>query len=115
MAIKRHDVATRLSQAVETDTMVFTAGIVGDDPNADAAEQTRQILAKIDRYLAAAGTDKSKIVQAQIWVSDIRHYDPMNSVWDPWVSKGNAPARACVEARLANPAWKVEIMVTAAK
>ena len=115
MPIKRHDTAARLSQAVETDTMVFTAGILGDDQNADAATQTRQALAKIEKYLAACGTDKTKLLSAQIWLSDIRYYDAMNSVWDPWVPAGAAPARACIESRLAAPGWKVEIMVVAAK
>lgn len=115
MAVKRHDMGPRMSQAVETDTTVYLAGIVGDDQDADAATQTRQILAKIDKYLAACGSDKSKALSATIWLSDIRYYTAMNEVYDAWIDKANPPARACVQAALAGPGWKVEIMVVAAK
>ena len=79
------------------------------------AEQTRQILDKIDTYLTEAGTDKSKILSANIWLTDIKTWSQMNEVWDAWVSPGNAPARATVEAKLAAPGLSVEIMVQAAK
>jgi enamine deaminase RidA (YjgF/YER057c/UK114 family) len=79
------------------------------------AEQTRDILARIDQLLAEAGTEKSKILTASVWLADISKFDEMNSVWDAWVVPGNPPARACVESKLADPAFTVEIMVTAAQ
>ncbi len=115
MAIKRLHVGPRLSQVVIHGDMVYTAGIVADDPNTDVSGQTGQILDKIDQYLKEAGTDKSRILTATIWLSDIGDYDQMNSVWDQWVPKGNSPARACVESKLAKPQYKVEIRVAAAK
>ena len=115
MSIKRFHVGPRLSQvAVHGDT-VYTAGIVADDPNADVAAQTGQILDKIDGYLKEAGTDKTKIISTTIWLANIKDFAEMNSVWDQWVPKGNTPPRACVESKLANPALKVEIRVIAAK
>ena len=115
MTVKRLHVGARLSQvAIHGDT-VYTAGIVADDPNTDVAGQTGQILDKIDQYLKEAGTDKSKILTATIWLADIGDYDEMNAVWDQWVPKGNSPARACVQSRLARPQYKVEIRVVAAK
>jgi enamine deaminase RidA (YjgF/YER057c/UK114 family) len=77
-------------------------------------EQTKDILAEIDRLLAEAGTDKSKLLSADIWLTDIATFDEMNAVWDAWVAPGNPPCRACVEAKLASPKFTVEIMVTAA-
>jgi len=112
--VQRIQVGPRLSQAVINGNMVYLAGIVADDAKADVPEQTRQILKKIDDLLKAAKTSKEKILSAQIWLSDIRYFDQMNSVWDPWVAKGNSPARACIESKLAFPDLKVEIMVTAA-
>ena len=113
MTIERKHVGQRLSQVVIHGDTVYLAGIVADHPVADAAAQTGQILDKIDQYLKEAGSDKTKMLSATIWLSDIRYYDEMNSVWDKWVSKGNPPARATVEAKLATPAHWVEIMVTA--
>ena len=115
MTVQRLHVGPRLSQVVIHGDTVYTAGIVADDPNADVGGQTGQILDKIDRYLKEAGTDKTKILMATIWLTDIRHFDEMNAVWDMWVPKGNNPARACVESRLATPKYKVEIRVIAAK
>lgn len=112
--IQRIQVGPRLSQAVVHGNTVYLAGIVADDAKADVPEQTRQILKKIDDLLKAAGTSKEKILTAQIWLSEIRYFDQMNSVWDPWIPKGNTPARACIESKLAFPDLKVEIMVTAA-
>jgi enamine deaminase RidA (YjgF/YER057c/UK114 family) len=114
MSIKRLEIGKRLSQAVVHGDTVYLAGIVGDDFDADTAAQTRQILAKIDRLLASVGSDKRKILSASVWLTDIRDYDVMNSVWDAWVPTGETPARACVEARLAQPKVRVEIRVTAA-
>jgi enamine deaminase RidA (YjgF/YER057c/UK114 family) len=115
MGIDRLHTGPRLSQVVIHGDTVYTAGIVADDANTDVGGQTGQILDKIDRYLKEAGTDKTRILMATIWLSDIAHYDAMNAVWDMWVPKGHAPARACVESRLARPEFKVEIRVVAAK
>ncbi len=115
MSVKRLHVGPRLTQVVIHGDTVYTAGIVADDPNADVGGQTGQILDKIDGYLKEAGSDKTRILSATIWLSDIKHYDDMNAVWDMWVPKGNSPARACVESRLARPEYKVEIRVIAAR
>jgi enamine deaminase RidA (YjgF/YER057c/UK114 family) len=79
------------------------------------AEQTKSILSQIDGFLAMAGTDKTKMLSANIWITDMAQFGEMNTVWDAWVSPGNAPARATVEAKLASPDYKVEIMVVAAR
>src|SRR6476660_1219757 len=79
------------------------------------AEQTKNILSQIDGFLALAGTDKTKLLSANIWITDMANFAEMNSVWDSWVSPGNTPARATVEAKLASPDYKVEIMVVAAR
>ncbi len=115
MSIQRLKVGPRLCQAVVHGDTVYLAGIVADHPVPDAAAQTGQILDQIDKLLAEAGTDKTKILTTTIWLSDIRYYDEMNTVWDKWVSQGNAPARACVESKLAQPKYFVEIRVVAAK
>ena len=109
MSIKRSKVGARMSQCVVHGDTVYLAGQVADDPNADVAGQTKQILAKVDGLLAEAGTDKSKLLSATVWLSDIRAFDEMNKVWDAWISPGNTPARACVEAKLARPNLLVEI------
>ncbi len=115
MSIERHDVAARMSQAVVHNGTAYLAGQVAfDKAGASVAEQTQNILDRIDKYLAASGTDKTKVLAAEIWLSDISTFDEMNAVWDAWVPEGNAPARACVEAKLAAPQFTVEIMVTAA-
>ena len=113
--INRTHPGPRMSQAVEHNGVVYLAGQVADDPNADVATQTQQILAKIDGLLAECGTDKSKLLWAQLWVTDMRNFAAMNEVWDGWVSPGNAPARAGLCSALAGPDYKVEIMVMAAK
>jgi enamine deaminase RidA (YjgF/YER057c/UK114 family) len=104
-----------MSQAVVHGDTVYLAGLVADDTTQDVAGQTRQILAKADRYLAQAGSAKSNLLRVQIWLSDIATFGEMNSVYDPWIDKANPPARACVESRLAGPQYKVEIMMTAAR
>lgn len=115
MSIQRHDVGDRMSQAVVHNGVAYLAGQVAfDKPGASVTEQTRNILDRIDKYLADAGTDKSKLLWAQIWISDMDTFAEMNAVWDAWVSPGNTPARACTEARLATPDFTVEIMVMAA-
>ena len=113
--VQRIKPGPRMSAAVVHGDTVYLAGQVAGDPSADVAGQTRQILAKIDDLLAQAGTDKSKLLSANIWLSDISTFDQMNAVWDAWVAPGNTPARATVESKLASPANKVEIMVVAAR
>jgi enamine deaminase RidA (YjgF/YER057c/UK114 family) len=104
-----------MSQIVVHGDTVYLAGQVAlDAPGASVADQTRDILQRIDQYLAEAGSDKSKALAATIWLSDMDTFNEMNEVWDAWVDAENAPARACVESRLAAPQFTVEIMVTAA-
>ncbi|HXV64491.1 MAG TPA: RidA family protein [Vicinamibacteria bacterium] len=115
MKIERHEIGPRMSQCVVHNDTVYLAGQVDREAAPSAGEQTKRILARIDELLAMAGTDKSKLLTATIWLSDIRFYGEMNEVWDAWVSSGNTPARACVEARLAATEFLVEIRVTAAR
>jgi len=114
MTIERYEVGPRMSQAVVYGGVAYLAGIVADDRVPSVRDQTRQILAKIDRLLATVGSDKTKILKANIWLADIGRFDEMNAAWDAWVANGNPPARATVEARLAAPDYLVEIMVEAA-
>ena len=114
MSVKRLNAGPRMSGAVVNGNTVYLAGQVADDTSQATAGQTKQVLAKIDALLKAAGTDKSKLLSANVWLPDIGNFAEMNSAWDAWVSPGNTPARATVEARLANPKYLVEIMVTAA-
>lgn len=105
-----------MSKAVVHGNTVYLAGIVADAPTGkNTGEQTRDILRQIDGFLAKAGTDKSKLLSANIWITDMASFAEMNAVWDAWVAPRNTPARATVEARLASPDYKVEIMVIAAK
>ncbi|MFM0188012.1 RidA family protein [Paraburkholderia nemoris] len=114
--IKRHATNARMSRAVQFGDLVFVGGQTSDDEAADIRTQTKNVLAKIDRYLKMASTDKSRILSAQIWLSDIAaDFDAMNEVWDAWVEKDCGPARATVEAKLAGPMLRVEIAVVAAK
>lgn len=115
MSIVRHEPSAILSKVVEANGFVFTAGIVADDIKQDAKGQTQQILKEIDRLLKVAGTDKSKIVTATIWVTDIRLRDQMNEAWNAWTGGKNLPGRACIEAKLADPRMLVEIGVVAVK
>lgn len=114
MSIQRFESGPRMSQAVVHAGTVYLAGVVARDLSPSVASQTRQILAEIERLLALAGSDKTKLLAANIWLADIRGYDEMNAVWDGWVAPGHPPARATVEARLAKPEYLVEIMVRAA-
>lgn len=115
MGIERLHGNQRMSQAVIHGDTVYLAGQVASDTSADVAGQTQQILDRIDALLAEAGSDKTKILMATIWLSDISTFNEMNGVWDAWVPAGHAPARACVESRLATPAYTVEIRVVAAR
>lgn len=112
--ITRLDPGARMSQAVIHGDTVYLAGQVGE-PGDDVAAQTKTVLDEIDALLARAGTDKSKILSATIWLADINDFAAMNGVWDQWVDKDNPPARATSEARLATPDYKVEIIVVAAR
>ena len=114
MTIKRIGVGPRISEAVIHEGRVFLAGQVADKPTPDVTDQTRQILEAIDGILAEAGTDKTKLLTANIWLADIADFAAMNAAWDKWVSPGNTPARATVESKLAGPEYRVEIQVTAA-
>ncbi len=115
MNIVRHQPAKILSAVVEANGMVYVAGTVADKRPAPVKAQTEEILGKIDALLVQAGSHKSRIVSAQIWLADIRTRDEMNQVWLAWVDPGNLPARACVEAKLATADMLVEIAVIAAK
>ncbi len=104
-----------MSQCVIHNDTVYLAGQVDGETAPTAREQTERILARIDKLLEMAGTDKSKLLSATIWLSDMRFFPELNEVWDAWVSPGNTPTRACVEASLAAPKYLVEIRVTAAR
>ena len=103
----------RMSEAVVYNGIVHLAGQVGA-PGEDVTTQTRAVLAEVDRLLAAAGTSRSRVLTAQIWLADIATFGEMNAVWDAWVDPQNPPARWTGEAKLATPDYKVEIIVTAA-
>lgn len=114
MSITRIQSGARMSEAVVFNGVVYLAGQVPSDASLDIGGQTRQVLAAIDALLASAGTDKSRLLTAQIFLADMSDFAGMNAEWDAWVSPGNTPTRATVEAKLANPRLKVEIVVTAA-
>jgi len=113
MTIKRIDTGPRMSGAVVHNGTVYLSGQVGT-PGESVGDQTREVLRAIDSLLAAAGTDKTRLLSATIWLADIADFSEMNRVWDAWVPKGQAPARATGESRLAAPGYKVEIIAIAA-
>jgi len=115
MSIIRHAPGKFLSGAVEAQGLVFVAGQVADDLSQGIKGQTEQVLGKIDALLARGGTDKSRIVSANVWVTDIRNRDDMNAAWIAWMDPQNPPARATVEAKLADQRMLVEIACIAAK
>ena len=116
MKIERQDVGQRMSKVVVHGDTVYLAGIVANDPKGKSVtDQTKDIVAQIDGLLAKAGTDKTKLLSANIWITDMANFAEMNAVWDGWVSPGNTPARATVEAKLATADYKVEIMVVAGR
>ena len=116
MKVERHETGPRMSQIVIHGDTVYLAGIVArENAGKSVTDQTKEILATIDGYLKQAGTDKSKVLSANIWLTDMATFAEMNAVWDAWVSPGNTPARATVEAKLAAPGYKIEIMLTAAR
>ena len=114
MTIKRLHAGPRMSQVVIHNGVAYLAGQVAKDPDKNVTDQTRQVLATIDSLLAEAGSDKSRILSATIYLADMGEFAAMNAVWDAWVPAGSTPARATVEASLATPKYQVEIMVTAA-
>ncbi len=113
-SIKRINVGKRLSDVAVYNGVAYVAGQIPDDATLDITGQTKQVLATIDKLLAEAGTDKSRILMAQVFVANMAEFAGMNAAWDAWVADGAAPPRATIEARLANPDLKVEIVVTAA-
>ena len=112
--IQRFHVGARLSETAVFNGVVYLAGMVPESGASDIRAQTADVLAQIDRLLAEAGSDKSRILRTQIYLADITEISAMNEVWDAWVAPGNAPPRATVQAALADPGWKIEIVVTAA-
>lgn len=115
MTIQRFHVGARLSDIAVHNGTIYLAGQVADDTSQDMAGQTKQILAAIDRLLMEAGSDKTRILSTTIYVTDMAEFPAMNAAWDAWVVPGATPPRATVEAKLAKPAYKVEIQVIAAK
>ena len=116
MTIQRFDTGPRMSQVVVHGDTIYLAGVVANKAAGDSAnKQTQEVLSIIDGHLAKAGSDKSKLLTATIYLTDMKTFAEMNAVWDGWVSAGNTPARATVEAKLAAPPYNVEIMVTAAR
>jgi enamine deaminase RidA (YjgF/YER057c/UK114 family) len=113
MSIKRYEVGPYLSGASTHDGIVYLAGLAADDLTQDIRGQTKQTLANIDRVLAQAGSDKSKLLRVEVWLADISNFDSMNKVYQAWLDPENIPARVCVESRLWDDAAQVEIMVTA--
>ena len=114
MTIQRLNVGKRLSEIVVHGNTIYLAGEVPDDTSLDITGQTEQVLAKIDKLLKQVGSDKTKLLSAQIFLPDMKDFAGMNAVWEKWVVAGQTPARATIEAKLANPAYKVEIMCIAA-
>ncbi|HEX6004245.1 MAG TPA: RidA family protein [Burkholderiales bacterium] len=112
--LRRHP-GPSLSRVVEYGNLVFVAGTTADNKSASCRAQTEEILKKIDRYLEEAGTHKSRLLSATVWVADMSEKGEMDAAWQAWVDPNNKPARACVEARLGTPEIRVEIMVTCAR
>ena len=112
--IQRFDTGPRMSEMTVHNGVAYLAGQVAEDDSLDISGQTREVLEQIDALLARAGSDRSKILRAQIFLVDLADFAAMNEVWEQWVVPGHTPARATVQAALANPKWKVEIVVTAA-
>jgi len=112
--IKRFEIGTRMSEMAIHNGTVYLAGQVANDAKEDIQGQTAQVLAAVDALLARVGSDKSKILMTQIFLADLVDFAGMNAVWDAWVVTGHTPPRATVQAALAKPEWKIEIVVTAA-
>jgi enamine deaminase RidA (YjgF/YER057c/UK114 family) len=114
VTIKRIEVGPRMSEAVMHNGVVYLAGQVAEDASLDVSGQARQVLAQIDALLAKAGSDRTRILRAEIFLADMADFAKMNAVWEAWIPAGHTPARATVEAALARPGWSIEIVVTAA-
>ena len=115
MKVRRIRPGRRMSQAVIHGNTVYLSGLTADPPSGSAREQTARILEQIDQLLKEAGTDKTRLLLANVWLSDIRYFDEMNEAWEAWIAKDCAPVRATVEAKMAGPEYLVEIMVQAAR
>lgn len=113
MQIQRHGTSRRYSDSVVHNGTVYLVE-VPSNPGAAIAEQTADLLAAVERLLAQAGSDKGRLLMVTIYLADMADYDGMNAVWDDWLPAGAAPVRCCVQARLANPGWRVEMAITAA-
>ena len=113
MDIRYLGASKRYSETVVANGLVFLSGMVPENPEADAKAQTENVLAQIDSWLAQCQSDKAHILEATIYLPDMNDYAAMNEAWDAWTALERAPARACVEAKLASPDWKVEIKITA--
>ena len=109
MTIERFHSNHRMSQLVAHGGLLYTSGLIPDMEGGSIEEQTRQILNKLDCLLKEAGSEKSKIISATIWLVDMNDFSAMNEIWDRWVDPENPPARACVQSGLALPQWKIEI------
>ncbi len=114
MTIRRFENGQRFCRVLSHNGTVYLSGMTADDTSGDVVQQTRDTLARIDHYLALAGSDRSKLLSATIWLRDIADFDLMNGVWDAWIDPSAMPVRATVESRLAGDAYRVEIMVIAA-
>ncbi|MBC7622293.1 MAG: RidA family protein [Aeromicrobium sp.] len=115
MAIERLHVGKRLSEVAVDGNTIYLAGQVAEDSRQDISGQTRQVLAAIDKLLRESGSDKTKLLQVTIFIADMQDFSGMNAIWDEWVVAGATPPRATVEAKLAKPEWKVEMLVVAAR
>jgi len=115
MAVIRHHVGPRLSETAIQNGTVYLSGQIAEDTTQDIRGQTREVLGHIDRLLAEANSDKAHLLSVQIYLSDLANFEGMNAEWDAWVAPGNTPPRATVEAKLADPALLVEIVVVAAQ
>ena len=113
--ITRHGGGHRLAEAVVHQGVVYLAGMVCEGGASDIRGQTRDVLAQVDAHLAACGSDKTRLLRVQIFLADIADIGAMNEVWDAWVAPGHAPPRATVQAALADAAWKIEVVATAAQ
>ena len=111
--IKRYQTNARMSQVVVANGYVHLAGQIPDVENASVTAQTKNVLDRVDRLLALAGVDKTRLVTATLWLSDVRHFAEFNQVWDAWVPEGHAPTRACVQSLLMKPGCDVEVAVVA--
>lgn len=112
--VQRFDAGPRLSEMTVYNSVCYLAGQVAPDASQDITGQTQQVLAAIDALLARAGTSKSRLLMVQIYLADLADFPAMNAVWEAWLPPGAAPARATVQAALAKPEWRVELVVTAA-